>query len=220
MNSKLLIGELRERIGPVTVQEVSDRRLSSYITFAMDWLAGELGFNVKEDNFSLVLSAGVSEYPLARDVLSIIWMEWNSIRLEPVSISQRDRDRENWKTLTASNPLNFAVQGRSVILLPPPSASAVSTDSIVSYRYIASADPVTADGPHGLSENDHWVIVYRAAYEFCVSNPSDVNTARAQGYTSTITELLERSRQRWASPADLLNSSFAVDVGARTGGAR
>ena len=220
MNQRVLLGELRERIGCPSVQDISDRRLMSYVDFANQWLAGELGFHVVTDDYSIVLSSGVSEYPLPSTFLSAIWMEWNGTRLEPVSISARDRDQENWKTLTASNPVNFALQARTVILLPPPSASAVSTDSTVSFRYIASADPVTADGPHGLSENDHWVIVYRAAYEFCISNPSDVNAARAQGYTATISELLERSKQRWANPTEHQFSSFAVDTGARTGGAR
>lgn len=222
MTERVLLSEFRERIGAPSPNDVSDRRLRSYSTSAMEWLAGEVGSNVRTDEFSLVINSSTNEYPLPSDLLSMVWMEWNGTRLEPASISERDRDQENWRTLTASSPTQYAIQGRSVILLPPPSASAVSTDSIISYRYIASATPIGPDGPHGLSEADSWVIVWRSAYEFCIANPSEENAARVAAYAPVVGELLLRSKQRWGagSQTDFLTPQFKVDVGSRTGGAR
>lgn len=220
MTEKSLLGQLRLLVGDPPLNEISDRKLISFVTFAMEWFACEMEHNVIDDTTSLVLTAGQGEYPLPATFLVAIWFEHNDIRLEPMSLSAKDRDQEAWQQATSGTPVSYAIQGRKVSFHPPPDSSAVSTDSIVSYRYVASATALGPQGPQGLSEADQWLLIYRAARDFCVANPSDMNMARIAGYDGTVAEMLLRSKQRWLNPTRHQHPQFKPWTGGRSGGAR
>lgn len=224
MTEAELLGRLRERIGGPDRGEVSNDRLQEYVSLALVRLADELEFRVIEDDTTLALVAGQRDYPLPDEVLSVLWVEHADHRLEPVSLTAEDRDRSNWRDQEGGSPTRFAVRGRRLYLLPPPDSAAVTEGGTLSYSYVATPAEMGPQGPTGLSDSDQWLLVYLAAYEWCKSNPSEMNTARLQGYGETIGGMMATARKRWASRgAGTAEHHFAHIIpwtGGRMGGAR
>lgn len=221
MTEARLLAELREAIGRPTVNEVDDLRLSeSYVEPAYDWLAGELGFSVKEDDVAIALTAGVSEYPLTTNILSVIWVKWNTTRLTPASLVSRDRDQSDWQALTSGTPSEYAIQGRKLVILPPPSASAITTSGYLSMRSLTTPDTMGSDGPQDLSNLDQWLIVDEAAIRWCQQNTSQENLARVAMYEKRRDERLKSAKRRWANQTEHYRSGFKVDTSHRQSTAR
>ena len=221
MDSNRLLAEIRERVGRPTVLEVDNLRLmESYVEPAYDWLAGELGFVVREDATAIALTAGQIEYPLTPNLLSVLWVKWSTIRLTPSSLTSRDRDQDNWQALSSGTPSEYAIQGRKIALLPPPSAAAVTTSAYLTMRYLATPDPMGADGPQDLSRLDQWLVADKAALLWCENNISDENVARVQLYQRRVEEGLTTAKQRWANPTKHYNPEFVVDTSFRQATAR
>lgn len=194
-----LLGQVREKAGSLSVNDVDNTRLrESYVVPALMLLAGELGFNVREET-PIGLVASQIEYPLTSDVLSVIWVEWNDRRLEPVSLTSSDRDQTNWRDREAGEPAQWAIQGRKIAILPPPTSAAITSDPVLTLRFLATPGPMGPDGPQGLSELDQWLVIYLAAMMWCETNLSEENQARLVNYQARVAAMLPAAKARWSN---------------------
>ena len=221
MNELELLGEVREKIGNVGVNQVSDRRLrDSYVIPALMWLAGKLAFNVRTEDRAIGLVASQIEYPLTSDVLSVIWVEWNNRRLEPVSLTISDRDQTNWRDRDPGEPAQWAIQGRKLALIPPPTAAAITTDAYLSLRYIATPGPLGPDGPQGLSDLDQWLVIHEAARMWCETNYTEENERRMIAYEKRVAMDLMDAKARWINQSDLHEPEFRLETSHKRSTAR
>lgn len=220
MTERVLLSHIRERIGAPNKTDISDDRLRGYVVDAAERLAEELESFVRTDETAIALEANVQEYPLPPDILTVLWVEHNNMRLEPVGINELDSGRTNWRNESAGTPRRYAIQGRNLILLPKPSSGAVSDDAILSLRYIASAPEISASGPLTWSEADQWTLIYLAALTFCQVNPSPENQARVPAYTAQVMGRLAEARRRWENTTRFHHPRFRPETSGRFGAAR
>lgn len=210
---------MRELCGNVNVNEVSDRQLDSYLTASLTWLAAELKFDIVTDE-SIGLTADVAEYALPQDLLFLIWVEYGdpAQRLEPTSPYFMDREG-NWRITPSSSPTRYAVQGRTLILNPAPSATAIATDSTLSWRYIGSGMKLPATGPQGLTDLDQQLLRYDAAVGWLSSRPTEENDARIKAYSAFIARRLPAAKRQHENPEVTHYPQIAVKT-YRFGGSR
>lgn len=220
MLEKTLLGHVRERIGAPNKGDLSDDRLRGYVADGAERLATELESFIKTDELSVALVANQNEYAVPSDLLTILWVEHNNLRLDEIGINAEDRDGTNWRNQTASTPTSYAMQGRKLILVPKPSAAAVSTDGFLSIRYIASAPTITAAGPPTWSDADQWLLIYLTALTFCEVNPSQENQARIPRYELQVAGRLDEARGRWQNMTRFYHARLRPETGGRTGGSR
>lgn len=219
MTDTELVSHLRERVGSPSVDTVSERRLREYLASALEWLAGELEFHVRTLPDALSLTAETYEYPLPADCLRVLWLEWNETKLEPGSVASWVRDGRDWRNATAGNPTGYAVEGRQLVLYPPPSSDAVTTDGAVTLSYLATSPGVDASGVPGLTNTDLWCAVYAAAIEYLGNHPTDENQARLPHCREQLALRLPQARARHADAIRPSHQRVTV-WSARQGGAR
>jgi hypothetical protein len=210
---------VRQSIGRPPKNQVEDSEIDAYFNSGLTFLAGELDYRVRIDSLSLVLTAEQRRYPLPDDVLEIVWVEWNSNRLESRSIWEWDRLGTDYVDGTSGNPLEFAVQGRELILFPPPDTGAVETAGSLVYCYLSTGEGITPAGVVGLSDADQRVAAYRAAWEWLLTHPTEQNAALAQGVGSLLRDGLPQALRRAADVAMDQNVRF-FPVSRRTGSVR
>lgn len=224
MTTADLLGRLRQRIGNPNKVEVSDLALLDAVNAALVELVDELQFRVVTDTSSIALVAEQQDYGLPNDVLSILWVSHNDRRLEPLGLAERDRDLEEWRSLSSSTPTQFAVRGRRIYLLPAPSASDVEDDGYLTFSYVGAPEEMGAQGPVGLSDNDQWLLIWMAALDYCMVNPSEMNQVRIPGYQMRKQQMMERAKSRWVSQGATAAKHFVSGLkpftGGRMGGAR
>lgn len=224
MTTSELLARLRQRIGNPNKSEVSDLALLDCVNASLVELADELQFRVVTETQAIGLVAEQQDYSVPNDILSILWVSHNGKRLEPAGLTERDRDLDEWRTVAANTPTQFAVRGRRLYLLPKPDSAAVSADGFLAYSAVAAPAEMGAQGPVGLSENDQWLLCWSAALDWCVTNPSEENAARVPGYAAKKEQMMARARERWtgqgAFAAKHHNPRLVPFTGGRTGGAR
>lgn len=189
-----IYAELRELISNPDPNDVSNRQLESYIVPALERLAIELKYSIVTlDTFPLV--ADQLEYILPNDVMSVIFVEWNEIRIQPSSIYQWDREGLDYRRISSSNPREYAVRSRTMLLGPPASSAAIATDPYLTVQYIASTPGMDAGGTPGLGNLEQQCVLYLAAIRYLRARPSEENLARLQGYQQEFTEQLPALRK-------------------------
>jgi hypothetical protein len=194
MNRAEMYGELRELIGNPDPNDVTNRQLESMIIPALERLAVELKYFVRTDT-TFTLVEDQLEYILPDDLLSMILVEWNQIRIQPSSIYQWDREGLDYRRIPSSVPKEYAIRSRTLLLGPPASAAAIATDPNLTIQYIASTPGMDGGGTIGLGNLDQQLVLYWAAVRYCRSHPSDENNARMQGYMQEIAEQLPAARK-------------------------
>lgn len=209
--------DLRELIGNPNTNAVTNRKLRPYLVYSLEYLAEELEYNVVTSDIALV--ADQLEYTLPSDLTHIVWVEWNTNRLEPFTTFGWENDGTDWRDATSNSPTGYAVQGRHLILNPPPSSTAIATSGVVTVRYIGASAGMNAGGTPGLSVLDQRLVVYQAALDYCVANPSDENAARAQGYQMRLTGMWETAKARHRHPIEDQSEGWHIKA-RRVGGAR
>lgn len=219
MDRKRFFSDLRQLIGSPGPNETTDAFLEPYVEGALEWLCAELRYRVVTETQAIGLVASQIDYPLPDDVMTLIRVEWNGNRLPPSSVFSWDRVSTNWPEETAGNPKEYALLGRRLYLLPPPSSSAVSTDGFLTLRYFAGPAGIGANGPFELDPVARRLALWEAALEYCISHPSDENQARAGAYGAQITRLLPGARDRATLPAEDFRPRIFVSTG-RRGAAR
>jgi hypothetical protein len=204
-------------------EEVSDRLLDSCLADALSWLASELKYDIRT-NEQIGLTAGQFEYPLPQDLSHVIWIEWNGKVLDPTSTYLVNATGGSWREQDANATLSeYAIQGRKLILLPPPSAAAITTDPYLSWRYIASGGEMGESGVPGLSDLDLQIARYQAACNWLTDHITAENLtvfqAKIAAYTEMIARLLPNAKRRNNSPDVTYFPSWRLDHG-RDGAAR
>jgi hypothetical protein len=223
MTEATIYGEVRELIGAPSVNDVSNRKISSSLNYALTWMAGELEFTIVTDDLTMALTAEQQDYPLPSDFLTLLWCEHNGKRLEPLGLSGEDRDLHDWRGAESGSPTQFAIRGRRLYLLPKPDASAVSDDGFLTFSYIGCPKPMGPQGPQGLSDEDQWLLIHKAALHYCGKYPTDATVTRIPLYQSEVDDLLTKARGRWTAQGAGAAKHHAptwTPFTGRTGGAR
>jgi hypothetical protein len=216
-----LLTELRELVGNPSYSEVSDRRLRTYLVKGVEWLAEELKYSVTTDAATVTLVAGTQEYTLPNDLSSLIWVEWNTQKLDPASTYQWTRDGLDWRD-TSGNPAQVAVEGRKLVFYPKPDATAVSATPVIALRYIASAPALSSSGTGtpGLSDADQTLVQFYAAALYCAARPSKENQARQAAFNQQVAVLLPKAISRHQEVFEDHFPSVRVWTRRRSGAAR
>lgn len=219
MDQLEVYAELRELIGSPSVNTTPNIKLDSYLVPALEWLADELRYLVREDDTLLSLSAGVRRYPLPSDILTVMSVWHNNNRVDPASIYFWQRDGTDHRSSSNGIPTEYSIQGRILWLNPPPSAGAITSDPALTIRYFAAPVEVSEPDMMGLTETDQRLGIFKAAILWCLRNPSDENAARAAGYKDWIMEMLPAAKRRQRFPDETYEPHFQPLI-ERFGGAR
>jgi len=174
------LSALRTRIADPSPDDVTDRELTLFLLPALETLAGSLGYVIVNAETAFSLEAGTYRYDLPDDCDRLLWVEWSGNRLTPSSMSKWVRDGRNWRTAAAAVPTEYAVEARTLVLFPPPSAATVGQSQFLPVSYIAFAAG-SAPG-EGLADADWWVAIYKAAIDWWGQHPGtdQVGLARSQ----------------------------------------
>jgi hypothetical protein len=214
-----LYSDLRELIGNPSVNEVSNRQLRKYLTPALEWLADQLKYAVVTDDNAIALTAGQLEYPLPPEVSWIVWVEWDGNKLEPATTQGWERDGLDWRDAASASPTGFAIEGRNLILNPPPASTDVTTDPTLSIRYISSTPGLKPGEQPGLSKLDQQILVLKAASRYLGFHPTPENAQRLGYAEREIAELMRGALARAHNPMEDFAPRFFVKT-RRRGGAR
>ena len=215
--------KLRRLIMNPSPEEVSDTLLDSCFADALAWLASELRFDIHTDE-QIPLTAGQFEVPLPQDLAWLLWIEWNGKVLDPTSTFLVNGTGGSWRQQEANDSLSeYAIQGRKLILLPPPSATAITTDPYLSWRYIASGGEIGESGVPGLSDLDLQIARYQAACNWLTDHITAENLsvfqAKIAAYTEMIARLLPNAKRRANNPDVTHQWQWRLETG-RDGSAR
>lgn len=209
----------RRLIGSPDVNDVSDRNLLPDLITALEWLAMELKYLIKEDKV-ITLVADQVNYPLPADLLTIIWLSYNNNKVVAASTWMWDRDGTDWRAPASGTPSTFAVQGRELFLNPSPSSAIMAANPVMRLRYVAAPVRIERGGPVGLSEMDARLACYQAAALWCMSHPQDpANGQRKADYEAWVLGELPKAKQRAHNPIEDFLPGFRPRVG-RLGAAR
>jgi hypothetical protein len=219
MTDKTLLAELRELIGNSSVNETNNRQLLSHLNAALAWFAEVMRHHVVTDEHAIALVEDQRAYPLPNTLSRLLWVEHNSIRLEPTSTFQHEQQGGNWRTVASASPSQYAIEGRELILIPPPDDDAIEDDGYLAMRYIAAPEELGADGSAGLSELDYQIVLYKAAIRWLRSHPSDINRAMVVEYKEELNELVGAAKRRQMNPHETFQPNMAISV-TRQGAAR
>lgn len=219
MTQREILSEMRRLVGNPDVTTTSDRDLIPYLASAADWFVAETKNLYRTDTTALLLVADQQEYALTDDIGWILFCEWDDKRLTPSSHHTWDRQGTDYRAAASGNPSEFAVYDRFLILHPPPSSTAVTTDSYLTIRSIVTAGPLTAGGFRGIADFDLRLVLYEAAYEYLALHPSEQSGAMAQFCLGQIQRLLPAAKERAALPIEDHRPRFYIP-NTRQGAAR
>jgi hypothetical protein len=215
-----LIGKLRRRVGNPTQNEVPDRELQETLSSSLEWLAGYLRFCQVTD-LDIPLVSSQMEYTIPRDCLYMSWVQIGQNLLQPTSTwainsgavtTQTAQQSRSWLTATPSTPTRYAIEGRELILNPPPSATFVAATPFMSWRYIGTDSIWTeqsevgmgVNGSPGLSALDEDLVMYYAASEWLGMRLVNVKPDQLPPIQAQIAELkdqisrrLPEAKRRW-----------------------
>jgi hypothetical protein len=219
MTEVQLYSDLRELIGGMSVNEVSNRQLRKYLIPASEWLADQLKYSVATDELAIALVADQIDYPLPEAVGWIIWVEWSTNKLDPNTTFGWEHDGLDWRDATSGSPTSFAIEGRKLLLNPPPSATAITTDGFLSMRYFSNSPGINPGGPVALSALDQQVLCLEAAERYLGLHPTEENSARLAYVNRKKTELMKGALARAHNPIEDFQEVTRVKT-RRRGGAR
>ncbi len=217
MTAAQIRGELRRLLG-VRANEVPDRELDSFLIPALDWLASELKFDIVTDE-NIGITAGQADVSLPSDFMVMLWVEWNGNRLTTDSVTDFDRTG-NWRTATSGVPSLWGIQGRTLVLNPPPDAASVTTDATLSWRYMGCGQRLTEAGVPGLSDSDLLLVRYDSAIGWLSAHPTSENQAKIQAFTAQIARRLPAAKRRWENATLRYHPTIRPLTTDRFGGAR
>lgn len=200
-----------------------DRDLDIFIMPSLVWLASELQVDVNEDD-AIPLVADQLEYVLPRNLAWMIWVEYNGNLLRPTSTYAMNLNTSNtavagstsWRSAASGTPIQYAIEGRSLILNPPPSAASIVTTPTMRWRWIGASDEGwQMEGTPQLSDMDQQLVRYDAAIGYLSAHPTPENAQRIQAYTAEIQRRLPAAKQRWANPNMSFYPTFSPETNGR-----
>lgn len=212
--------KFRSLVGNPTEQQVFRSRVDEHLENGVSMVAEELGLPPRTDNTTFALESGVYEYSLPSDVLRVNDVYWNDL---PLTFSDLDTWRTrsiHYRGATSSTPAEVAIDGRALFVYPPPDASAITTDPVLTVRAQMASYGVTDSGVPGFSDTDVLLSIYQGALEFMAFNNMggrfDTSIKAASAF---VNDGLTRAKQRYAQMLQDHNPGYSVFSG-RTGPAR
>lgn len=207
--------ELRRMLGNPTQNEQNNREINSALERALAYLAGVLKFDERTDE-QINLTADQREYLLPQSFVWLYWVEWNGNLLTPTSTFQynnqggpRGGGGVSWHTAESGTPLEYALEGRKLILLPPADSDSVTTRSYLSWRWMGSGDTaLTAAGTPKISKVDQELLLYEAAIRWLSARPGEENRERLASYERQSQRLLPVVRSHWQAPDETFHPVF------------
>lgn len=166
------LAQLRVRIGDPSKNEVSNETLRMFFTSALQRLAHELKWNVPPAT-TITVAAQDYAVPLPDDLMWLLWVEANNLRLQPDSANRLILDSFSWRDQQPGTPSRYVIQGRTLILIPPP-----ASDTEFTFSYIANSDGLQPGGITALPDADFQCAIYDAAIEFLSMFPGDTPEAQ------------------------------------------
>jgi hypothetical protein len=192
--------------------------LDLFITPSLVWLASQLKMDVQTDE-QVPFVAGQAEYPLPRSLCWILWVEVNGALLVPTSTYAMNLNTTNvsagvidWHAATPGTPVQYAVEGRSLIINPPPSADFIATTPTFAWRWIGTGENLTPATTPELSDMDQQLVRYDAAIGWLSAHPTPENQARIAAYTAEINRRLPAAKQRWENALQSWYPSLSPDT--------
>lgn len=180
----------RDLLGGASNNEVAATTLDNFINAAAEEVARLLRYVKETDSSTITLVADTYEYSLPSDFEQLTWAQWNSQKLEYKAVEEWQRDGINWRDTTSAQPREIAIDGRTAILYPPPSSTAIATASVVVLRYTTPGITIQTAGLTGMRDADARLVVRKAVIDYCTAYPSEANLARgrslAPGYQEQI----------------------------------
>lgn len=224
MTEQDIVSQVRELVGNPSKEETADTRLLRHIVASFEWFSHLMKHNLVTDTDVIQLVSGQKEYFLPPDLMRLILVEHNTLRLVAKTTYQWDREGSDWRNAQPSGTLlEYSVQGRNLIFFPPPSSAAITAAPAPVIRYFASPVPngvLPKGGIPTLGDSDYWLVIYKASIRYLMSHPSEENTARMQGYQGELNEMLPWVRRRWEVIHEDWAQHFNVDSRPRVSGAR
>jgi hypothetical protein len=159
----------------------------------------------------------------------LIWVEYNHFILKPTSTYAMNLNTTNvstgvtpWRSAASGTPTQYAVEGRNLILNPPPSAASIAGSAgqagvtNIRWRWIGSSDDgLEVTGTPELSDMDQQLVRYDAAIGWLSAHPTPENSQRIAAYTAEIQRRLPAAKQRWAAPLTSFYPSFSPETTGR-----
>lgn len=200
-------------IGNVEQNQVPDRELTEFLSRSLSFLADYLKFVIVTDT-TVPLVANQMEYPLPKTFLYMQWVEIGGQLLQPTStwaINSGQRTTQStpvgpdWRTAVPSKPLLYAVEGRELILNPPPDSGTAASFPTMVWRYIGTGTEWAEQSEIGMgqagipsiSDADEDLVTYEAAIQWCAAHPSPENKARLDEYRIEVGRRLPAAKRRW-----------------------
>ena len=186
---------LRTQIGSPSVNQTGDLELLPYIEGSISRHSDEVELGIRYETQAIGLTAEQVEIPLPGDFKQILWVEWNGARLKAENASAWRRDRIDPWSASSGNPSRYSVEGLKIALYPKPSSGAVTTDPVLSVRYLST---VSLNGQQlsQASDADWWVIVLGAACDWMAQHPTKENMVTLQYVAKQYENRLAAARRR------------------------
>jgi hypothetical protein len=214
MDDLTFYSRLRAQLGDPKPR-VENRDLATVALPALEWLAAELECRVIPDA-EVGLTEDAHTYPLPEDCARLLWIEHNSLRLTASSVAKWVRDRVDWRNADSATPLEFAVQGRSLVLYPPPGADAVEDDGALTLSYLGFSPGMSGAGVPGFTDADLMCAVYRAAWHWLGMNPGSeaaevaLRAVRRATALELLMQELPQAKRRHEMPVQTRTKRFKV----------
>lgn len=207
------IAEFRLCVGDLSPNVLSPETIRRFYVRALERLASELQWNIPPAT-TITVAADVYQVPLPDDLLWLLWVEANGLRLTPSEVNRWIRDSQNWQTTPSGTPSLFAVQARQLLFNPPPGSETQFT-----FSYIANSPGLQSAGVTGLPDQDFRVAIRDAAMEWLAMNSGENDaemkrrTALLSANTAFYQRELELAKDRRFNTA--LYAQSRIQVGGR-----
>ena len=168
---------------------VPDSTVDVYLDGGLQALNRRTGYHITTDTTSVVFLSGTQEYTLPTDVIELLWIEHNGVRLSKTDVETLNRRETDWRGAAAGLPLYWMHEGNRLIFYPKPDAAAVAADASPTLRYISSPGSFTTVGAAQLATQDTRIPVYYGVAEWASAHPdSALAVHRAQAFMKMFSE--------------------------------
>ena len=214
MTEKEAYTEIRDLLGGVSDQQVTDRSLRSHLARALEWLRKELGTDVSSDMLMFAAESGRQEYPLPSEVDQVKWVMYNGVPLSPATTEQWLNDRYYWNQQVAGYPAEYAIEGRKIIFSQPFSADAVGTTTEITVCFRGASREIRPASMPNIPDSHAALACTYAARRYCIANRQNEQlAARVEGLTMLIAEDLPTAKFEASQPIQNQQPEFRVETG-------
>ena len=204
----------RQYLGDPGVDAVPDRNLWPFVVSGLERLVGEFQDTALKTETGFLLVAGTYSYPLPVDCRRLAFVEWNGGRLLPASRHKWAREKTDYLNAASGNPTEYIQQNQDLLLTPPPSAAAITTDPNLTLCYLRHTRERPSAESDSFSDSDLRCALRWAAIDYLGMYPGQDKAtmferqARKQGHEAMLFGKpgqpgeLGRAKQRHADPIE------------------